>query len=180
VLIFSWDAVRLHFTFTELPSKLLTSTGFSQKIFFFSIFFIGGTLLKNFDQMYKIRDFVMSKSKFWLVDYTVPPKNFSQGVEVTSWAANFDRYIHFLKIMAAREKCMTLGTCTSLKTVWGGRARSITRGSGRGGPWKSRFFWALKWLRAKRVPFGPKKVEISRGHPFQVQMPQIIDLPLCR
>ncbi len=30
------------------------------------------------------------------------------------------------------------------------RARSITRGIGRGGPWKLRFFWALKWL----VPFG--------------------------
>jgi hypothetical protein len=35
------------------------------------------------------------------------------------------------------------------------RARSITRGIGKGGPWKSRLFWALKWLRAKRVPFGP-------------------------
>ncbi len=28
-------------------------------------------------------------------------------------------------------------------------------------------FWALKWPRAKRVPFGPKKVEIFRAHPFQ-------------
>jgi hypothetical protein len=34
-------------------------------------------------------------------------------------------------------------------------ATSITRGIGRGGPWKSRLFWALKWLRAKRMPFGP-------------------------
>ncbi len=37
-------------------------------------------------------------------------------------------------------------------------ARSITRaleGVGSGHP---RLFWALKWLRAKRVPFGPKKV----------------------
>ncbi len=25
------------------------------------------------------------------------------------------------------------------------------------GPWKLRLFWALKWQRAKRVPFGPKK-----------------------
>ncbi len=24
---------------------------------------------------------------------------------------------------------------------------------------KSRLFWALKWQRAQRVPFGPKKVE---------------------
>jgi hypothetical protein len=27
------------------------------------------------------------------------------------------------------------------------RARSITRGTGRGGPWKSRLFWVLQWLR---------------------------------
>ncbi len=90
---------------------------FTKNIFFLNIFYRWHTLEK-LDRMYKIRDFVMSKSKFWLVDYTVPQKNFSQGVEVTSWAANFDRYIHFLKIMAAREKCMTLGTCLSLKTVW--------------------------------------------------------------
>jgi hypothetical protein len=56
--------------------------------------------------MYKIRDFVMSKMKIFMVDSTVPPKNISQGVEVTSWDANFDRYIHFLKIMATREKCL--------------------------------------------------------------------------
>jgi hypothetical protein len=30
------------------------------------------------------------------------------------------------------------------------RAISITRGIGRGGPWKSRLFWALKWQQAKR------------------------------
>jgi len=30
----------------------------------------------------------------------------------------------------------------------------------RGGPWKSRLFWARKWLRAKRVPFGHTKVFI--------------------
>ncbi len=27
-----------------------------------------------------------------------------------------------------------------------------------GWPWKPILFWALKWHRAKRVPFGPKKV----------------------
>ncbi len=32
--------------------------------------------------------------------------------------------------------------------------KSILRATGRGGPWKSRPFWALKW----RVPFGPKKI----------------------
>ncbi len=41
------------------------------------------------------------------------------------------------------------------------RPRSITRGMGRGVPWKSILFWALKWLRAKRGPFWPKKDEIS-------------------
>ncbi len=33
------------------------------------------------------------------------------------------------------------------------RARSITGGIRRGGSWKLRHFWALKWLRAKWVPF---------------------------
>ncbi len=41
--------------------------------------------------------------------------------------------------------------------------RSITRATGRGGLWKSRLFWA-KGLRAKRVPFGPKKVEFKKIH----------------
>jgi hypothetical protein len=31
---------------------------------------------------------------------------------------------------------------------------------------KSRLFWILKWQQAKRVPFGPKKVEISGATPF--------------
>ncbi len=41
------------------------------------------------------------------------------------------------------------------------RAISITRAIGRGGPWKSKLFWALKWQRAKRVSFAPKKVDTS-------------------
>jgi hypothetical protein len=44
------------------------------------------------------------------------------------------------------------------------RVRSITSGIGRGGPWKSRLFWALKWLRAKRVPFGPSEYIKSAPH----------------
>jgi hypothetical protein len=44
------------------------------------------------------------------------------------------------------------------------RARSITTtsGTGSGGPWKSRLLWTLKWLLAKRVPFGPKKVYLRK------------------
>ncbi len=45
------------------------------------------------------------------------------------------------------------------------RVRSNTRGIGRGGPWKSRLFWALKWLLAKRVPFGTKKVYFVQKGP---------------
>ncbi len=41
------------------------------------------------------------------------------------------------------------------------QAISIRRAIGRGGPWKSRLFWVLKWQRAKRVPCGLKKVEIE-------------------
>ncbi len=37
--------------------------------------------------------------------------------------------------------------------------KSISRAIGRGGHWKSRLFWDLKWQRAKWVPFGPKKVK---------------------
>jgi hypothetical protein len=41
--------------------------------------------------------------------------------------------------------------------------RSITRARGKGfGPWKSRLFWTLKWQRAKRVPFRPKKAQCSK------------------
>ncbi len=39
--------------------------------------------------------------------------------------------------------------------------KSISRATGRGGHWKSRLFWALKWQRAKQVPFGPKKFASS-------------------
>jgi hypothetical protein len=31
---------------------------------------------------------------------------------------------------------------------------------------KSRLFWALKWQRAKRVTFGPKKVEAHPHRPL--------------
>ncbi len=41
--------------------------------------------------------------------------------------------------------------------------RSITRDIRRSGPWKSRLFWVLKWQRANRVHWGPKK---SRSHIF--------------
>jgi hypothetical protein len=87
---------------------------FIKNNFFLNIFYRWHPLEK-FDRMYKIRNFVMSKLKFRLVVSTVPPKNISHGVEVTSWAANFDRNIHFWKIMATRGKCMARGTCMSLK-----------------------------------------------------------------
>ncbi len=45
------------------------------------------------------------------------------------------------------------------------RATSITRAIGRGGPWKSILFCALKWQRAKWAPFGPQKVKIFRAYP---------------
>jgi hypothetical protein len=62
----------------------------------------------------------MSKSKFLIGGlYRSPPKNISQGVEVTSWDANFDRYMHLLKIMATREKCTIRGTNMSLKKQCG-------------------------------------------------------------
>ncbi len=39
-----------------------------------------------------------------------------------------------------------------------GAVRNGFEGHWKGGLWKSRLFWALKWQRAKRVPFWPKKV----------------------
>ncbi len=45
-----------------------------------------------------------------------------------------------------------------------GVGKSIARAIGRGGPWKSRLFGALKWQRAKQVPFGPKKAIKSECH----------------
>jgi hypothetical protein len=43
-------------------------------------------------------------------------------------------------------------------------SRAIDRGVGS----ENRDLWALKWQRRKRLPFGPKKVEIFRAHPFQL------------
>jgi len=44
--------------------------------------------------------------------------------------------------------------------------KSITRAIRRGGLWKSRLLGALYWLWEKRVPFGPKKVEVERARVF--------------
>jgi hypothetical protein len=41
---------------------------------------------------------------------------FLEAVEVTIWAANFDRYIYVLKIMVFREKCMASLTKILFKT----------------------------------------------------------------
>ncbi len=54
------------------------------------------------------------------------------------------------------------------------RATSITKAIGRGGPWKSRLFGALTWQRAKRVPFGPQKVDLH-GYTRVVTRPTICD-----
>jgi hypothetical protein len=37
------------------------------------------------------------------------------------------------------------------------RGATSLRGIGRGGPWKSRLFWALKWHERSECYFGPKK-----------------------
>ncbi len=46
----------------------------------------------------------MPKSKFWLCTPESPHKIFSESVEVTSCASNFDRYIYLLNIMPSREQ----------------------------------------------------------------------------
>jgi hypothetical protein len=58
------------------------------------------------------------------------------------------------------SRMQTLGI--SLNVMVLRRARSFTRGIGKGGPWKWRLFWALKWLRAnlrsRIFPIKCKKV----------------------
>ncbi len=87
------------FTALELPSKLLTSTGFSRKIFFSLNISSRWLPCEKIDRAYKIRVHEMPKSKFWFCTPESPHKSFSDSVEVTSWASNFDRYIYLLKIM---------------------------------------------------------------------------------
>jgi hypothetical protein len=98
------------FTALELPSKLLTSTGFSRKIFFSLNISSRWLPCEKIDRAYKIRVHEMPKSKFWFCTPESPHKSFSESVEVTSWASNFDRYIYLLKIMPSREQemCHTL------------------------------------------------------------------------
>jgi hypothetical protein len=56
---------------------------------------------------------------------------------------------------------------------------SITKASGRGlGPEILEFFGPLKWQRAKRVPFGPKKVEFLELN--LLPLAQVIDLPTSK
>ncbi len=53
-------------------------------------------------------------------------------------------------------------------------ANPFLQGHSKGRPWKSRLFWALKWQRPKRVPFGKD---------FQSPTPpmaQVMDLPLSK
>ena len=38
---------KMKYMFKNVPSKLLTSTGFSRKIFFFSVFLVGDSLVKK-------------------------------------------------------------------------------------------------------------------------------------
>jgi hypothetical protein len=57
------------------------------------------------------------------------------------------------------------------------RAGSITMGIGREEPWKLRLFWALKWLRAKRVAFAQKSPDFQ-GPPLP--MPRGMDLPTSK
>jgi hypothetical protein len=99
---------------------------FTQNISFLRIFYRWHPLEK-FDQMYKIRDFVMSKMKILIGGPHRPPKKHFPGCgEVTSWDANFDKYIHFLTIMATREKCMSRGMCMSLKKQCGESFEAVT------------------------------------------------------
>jgi len=46
------------------------------------------------------------------------------------------------------------------------------RGQAEEEPWKIRLFWALKWQRAKRVPFGPQKVIIVNTNIHGTLTPQ--------
>ncbi len=55
------------------------------------------------------------------------------------------------------------------------RANPLKRPFKEGGLWNTRLFWALKWQRAKWVPFGPKKSRFS-GSPLLTARARIFKL----
>ncbi len=64
---------------------------FMKKIFFLQIF-VGWPPLKKIDRACKIKVFKVPKPKFLFWGSYRCKGRFSEGVEVTIWAANFDRY----------------------------------------------------------------------------------------
>jgi hypothetical protein len=89
-----------------IPSKLLTSTGFSRKIFFFSKFLVGVSLVKKSTVRVKSGFMKCQNQNFDFALQNPPTKFLSEHVEVTRWASNFDRYIYLLKIMPSIEQEM--------------------------------------------------------------------------
>jgi hypothetical protein len=62
--------------------------------------------------VYKIKFCGVQKLKILIFNFIGLSNKIFEGVEVTIWADNFDRYIYVLKIMSSREKCMAILTKT--------------------------------------------------------------------
>ncbi len=110
--------------FKYLPSKLLTSTGFSRKIFFFLIFLVGESLVKKLAMSIKSGFMKYQNQNF---DFTLqnPPTKFVSKLPA-GLLTSTGRYIYLLKIMPSREQEMKRSKYILFVKQYGDMYKSVT------------------------------------------------------
>ncbi len=100
------------------------------RVFTKNIFFLNVSIrwlpCEKIDRAYKIRLSEMPKLKFWVCTPESSHKIFSESVEVTICASNFDRYIYLLKIMPSGEQEMERSTYILFVKQCGDMFKSVT------------------------------------------------------
>ncbi len=94
----------------QIPSKLLTSTGFYWKIFFSQYFFLGDTLATRSTVLIKPGSMKCQNQNF---DFVLQNTVLVQILFPECRSYQLNRYIYSLKIMTSRENEMERSTCFS-------------------------------------------------------------------
>ncbi len=131
-LIFLWGGLYRHMVLFQPLIQKITENGnklviwrntvkapnfdrvFMKNIFLLHIF-VRWPPLKKIDRVCKIKVFVVPNLKNLFCASWSCKERFSEGVEVTIWASNFDRYKQFLTILFSREECRVSLTRILLK-----------------------------------------------------------------
>ena len=119
-----------------------------------------GTLQQVFIRVYRLEIQSFSVGVFVPASWTVAPEPslwFKRGSQQRSFYVERSLNLKKWSVITINVPVVCMGRDV---LIWR-RGKSITRAVWRGGPWKSRLFWALKWQRAQRVPFVPKKPSIA-------------------